>query len=97
MTDDETRSSNAETARRMADAAERFAAELREIARSAPRPDWEPRWWNVSETADALGISRNTLKRLAYTDLPFWRVGSRGDRRYSPDDVQRYVDAHRGS
>lgn len=44
------------------------------------------------QVADLLGCHVNTVKRIHPADLPFWRLSSRGDRRYSPADVDRYID-----
>jgi uncharacterized protein YcsI (UPF0317 family) len=41
--------------------------------------------------ADKLGIHINTLKRIPQTDLPFYRVTRRGDRRYDMNDVRDYL------
>jgi hypothetical protein len=40
--------------------------------------------------AAQLGIHVNTIKRIPSSELPYFRVGSRGDRRYDPADVRRY-------
>jgi excisionase family DNA binding protein len=42
------------------------------------------------EAAQLLGVSPRTVKRMRSSELPYWRVGSRGDRRYSRADVERY-------
>jgi len=39
------------------------------------------------EAAEVLGVHVNTVKRLP---LPFFRIGSRGDRRYELRDVLAY-------
>jgi len=41
-----------------------------------------------------LGVHRNTLKRIPADELPFYRIGARGDRRYRPTDIRSYL-AHR--
>jgi excisionase family DNA binding protein len=43
------------------------------------------------EVAIRLGVHENTVKRIHPEHLPYWRVGNRGDRRYDPDDVDRYI------
>jgi hypothetical protein len=45
----------------------------------------------TSEVARRLGVHPNTVKRIAPEDLPYFRVGGRGDRRYMARDVERYV------
>jgi DNA-binding CsgD family transcriptional regulator len=52
-------------------------------------PDVRP--LGVYEAAEALGVHANTLKRLPASALPYFRVGSRGDRRYRRDDVAAYI------
>ena len=37
----------------------------------------------------AVALHRNTIKRIPTAELPFFRVSTRGDRRYRPDDVRR--------
>lgn len=49
----------------------------------------------VREAAAVLGVHRNTLKRVPEADLPFYRFGTRGDRRYAPEAVAAYRDARR--
>jgi len=46
----------------------------------------------VHEVADLLGVHQNTVKRLP---IPYFRVGSRGDRRYEVRDVLAYKEARR--
>lgn len=43
------------------------------------------------EVAELLGIHVNTVKKLRPEVLPYFRVGTRGDRRYWPEDVQAYI------
>lgn len=50
---------------------------------------------SVPELAEYLGLSRSATKRIPPAELPFSRVGSRGDRRYQSVDVDRYVAARR--
>lgn len=45
----------------------------------------------VDEVAVLLGVHNNTVKRMPPADLPYFRVGSRGDRRYVRWDVEDYV------
>lgn len=49
------------------------------------------RLMTAREVADALHVHVNTVKRLDSRDLPFVRVVKRGDRRYRPEDVERYL------
>lgn len=45
------------------------------------------------EVAQWLGVHVNTVKRLSDRgDLPFFRIGTRGDRRYRPSDIESYLD-----
>ena len=45
----------------------------------------------AAEVADMLHIHINTVKRIPATELPFYRIGHRGDRRYLLSDVQSYL------
>lgn len=51
----------------------------------------------VSEAARRLGCHPNTVKAIPPIDLPYYRLGHRGDRRYHVDDVSRYIDERRRS
>jgi hypothetical protein len=46
---------------------------------------------SVREVALLLGVHGNTVKRISPAALPYFRVGSRGDRRYQRDDVRAYI------
>jgi hypothetical protein len=46
----------------------------------------------VVEVRDILGVHYNTVLRIDPRELPYFRVGSRGDRRYLPEDVRSYVE-----
>jgi hypothetical protein len=46
----------------------------------------------VREVAAWLGIHPNTVKRIQPADLPYFTVGSRGDRRYRVEDVRSYIE-----
>jgi hypothetical protein len=50
---------------------------------------------DVAEAARLLGLHVNTTKRLDPADLPYFRVGTRGDRRYRLGDVRAYLAARR--
>ena len=45
--------------------------------------------------AELLGVHVNTVKRMDPTELPYYRIGHRGDRRYRRGDVQAYLDRRR--
>ena len=45
----------------------------------------------VNEVGLWLGVCVNTVKRIPPADLPFFRVSTRGDRRYRQEDVIRYI------
>jgi hypothetical protein len=47
---------------------------------------------SVSEVARWLGLHPHSVKRIPPIDLPFFRVGTRGDRRYRMDDVRAYIE-----
>lgn len=49
----------------------------------------------VREVAVWLHLHPNTVKRISPKALPFIRVGTRGDRRYSRGDVEAYLDRSR--
>lgn len=44
------------------------------------------------QVAQIFNIHVNTLKRIPPSELPFLRVCSRGDRRYSVVDIQDFID-----
>jgi excisionase family DNA binding protein len=45
------------------------------------------------EVSEWLGIHVNTVKRMSDRgELPYFRVGLRGDRRYRPADVRAYIE-----
>jgi hypothetical protein len=44
--------------------------------------------WEVS---NRLGVHINTVKRIPPSELPFFRVGHRGDRRYLLESVEEYI------
>jgi len=45
------------------------------------------------DVAKYLGVHVNTIKKL--TDLPFYTVNARGDRRYRRDEVQAWLQSRR--
>lgn len=49
-------------------------------------------WLTCREAAAWIGgVHENTLKRIPPSELPYTRVGSRGDRRYRVADVEAYI------
>jgi excisionase family DNA binding protein len=48
--------------------------------------------WTWAEVAELLGVHRNTVYRMNPRELPYFRVGARGDRRYLPEDVRSYIE-----
>lgn len=51
------------------------------------------RWLSPQQVADRLGVHMQTVKRIPPDELPYWRAGPRGDRKYDPADVDAYVKA----
>lgn len=47
---------------------------------------------STAEASAWLDVHRNTLKRIPPSELPFFRIGSRGDRRYRAADVLAYIE-----
>lgn len=45
----------------------------------------------ATEAARALGVAPRTVKRIRPTELPYFRVGTRGDRRYRRAHVEAYI------
>lgn len=45
---------------------------------------------SVGEVANRLGVHQNTVKRIK--DLPYFTINDRGDRRYVPEDVRRWIE-----
>lgn len=50
---------------------------------------------SVAEVAVYLGLSTAATKRIAPSELPFSRISARNDRRYSRQDVDRYVESRK--
>ena len=46
----------------------------------------------VSDVIKLLHCHRNTVKRIPRDELPYWRLGKRGDRRYTLEDVRAYIE-----
>ena len=51
----------------------------------------DPMMVTAVEVADMLHVHVNTVKRIPAADLPYYRIGNRGDRRYLIRDVQSYL------
>lgn len=49
----------------------------------------------IKEAAVMLDVHYNTVRRIPPSELPYWRLGNLGHRRYDPRDVQRYMDRRR--
>lgn len=45
----------------------------------------------ASEAARRLGVSPRTVKRIPPSQLPYFRLNARGDRRYSVEVLERFV------
>jgi len=45
----------------------------------------------ATKAAEALGVHNNTVKRIPASELPFFRIGGRGDRRYRQQDIDAYI------
>lgn len=48
----------------------------------------------VTQVSVMLGIHNNTVKKIPPTELPYFRVASRGDRRYLLEDIRAYILRH---
>lgn len=55
----------------------------------------EERLLGVDDVAERLGLSVHTVKRLPSDELAYFRINSRGDRRYRLGDVRAYLAARR--
>lgn len=45
------------------------------------------------DVASWLGVHVNTVKRMSDRgEIPFYRIGTRGDRRYHPSDITAYLE-----
>jgi hypothetical protein len=58
----------------------------------APRKPSSALWLSVNEVALMLDLHNNTVKHLPPSELPYWRAGARGDRKYSRADVLAYIE-----
>lgn len=58
-----------------------------------PNMNWEMNWLGAAEVAELLRLHLNTVKRIPPSELPYFKFGSRGDRRYRRADVDRYVES----
>lgn len=50
---------------------------------------------NTRAAAAFLGVHPNTLKRYSPTELPYFMVSARGDRRYALSDLDAFRLRHR--
>lgn len=48
----------------------------------------------ATEVSIHLGVHNNTVKKIPASELPYFRVGARGDRRYHMEDVEAYMLRH---
>lgn len=46
---------------------------------------------SVEEVGNRLGVHANTVKRIPPAELPYFRIGTRGDRRYLLENVLEYI------
>lgn len=46
----------------------------------------------ASEVSRHLGVHVNTVKRISSYELPYFRFGKRGDRKYLIEHVERYIE-----
>lgn len=58
----------------------------------APPKTRKGKWLTANEVAVMLDIHNNTAKRISPTELPYFRVTTRGDRRYRIEDVEAYIE-----
>jgi excisionase family DNA binding protein len=49
----------------------------------------------IRQVAEILGVHVNTVHRLPESDLPYYRIVARGDRRYRREDVEAYLEERR--
>jgi hypothetical protein len=49
----------------------------------------------ATQVAELLGIHVNTVKHIPALELAYYRIGTRGDRRYEPEDVAAYKRSRR--
>jgi hypothetical protein len=54
-------------------------------------PEWQSEWLSAGQVERALGISATMRRAMPPADLPYMRLGQRGDRRYRVADVQAYI------
>ena len=53
--------------------------------------------FKASQVARILNVHVNTVKRIPPTELPFYAIGSRGDRRYLVNDLDKYLANNKNS
>jgi hypothetical protein len=54
-----------------------------------------PTPYTATELAKILGLAVGTVKGIPPAELPYYRHGPRGDRRYAREDVERYLASRR--
>jgi excisionase family DNA binding protein len=50
----------------------------------------EDELWRPGQVAKYLGVHVNTVKKME--DLPCYRLGTRGDRRYRKSDIEAWLE-----
>lgn len=51
--------------------------------------------WTAQQVAKYMGVHINTVKSIKPENLPYYRIVERGDRRYNPHEVDRYLAERR--
>lgn len=51
----------------------------------------------IGRVAELLGLHRDAVKNIPASELPYFRVGTRGDRRYARADVSSYIERRRAA
>ncbi len=54
-------------------------------------------YMSAADVAKMLNVHNNTIKRIPPDELPYIRIGHRGDRRYRTEDVLAYLKRNRVS
>lgn len=49
-------------------------------------------WLSISEASRALGMHANSIKRIPPAELPYMRLGDRGDRKYHRNDIVAFIE-----
>ena len=58
----------------------------------APPKERSVIWVTVNEAATMLDVHNNTLKRISPSEIPYFRMGTRGDRKYRIADIEAYIE-----